>query len=247
MKTKIMNGNGRIKVGIVGSLHGNERLGAHVIDRISRMRIPKEVSVVGVVANIDAMRQNRRFLDTDGNRCFPGSRDGNREEKMAYEVLAVLRGCNYVIDIHSTYAQQADTIISTKESQAELIKHIPVKKVLVMSNAIASGGSLIDHVKCGVSIEFSRKRPTDYVTQKVMHALESVAGGKSYGVKETYRIIGFFGEKKKDYRFKNFKEITDMRVKEKFKISDKVFPVFVGEKGYGANCMIAVPFRWHYE
>jgi len=243
VETISAGGNGGVKVGIVGSLHGNEKLGARVIDMLRRMKMPKGVGVIGIIANTEAMKHNKRFLDVDGNRCFPGSPNGNSEERMAHNVLEALKGCDYVIDIHSTYASQPDTIISTKESSAKLLEHIPIRKVLVMGDAIASGRALIDHVRCGVSIEFSRKKSTRYVAQKVALTIWALAQGKRYKDKEVYKVIGFFGEKGKDYGFRNFKPVESADVKKKFGLDtpDKLFPVFIGEKGYGPYCMMAVP------
>ena len=235
--------NGNIKLGIVGSLHGNEKLGARVIEMLRRMKMPKGVGVIGIIANTEAMKHNKRFLDVDGNRCFPGSPNGNNEERMAYNMLEALKECDYVIDIHSTYASQPDTIIITKESSKKLVNYIPIRKVLVMSGAIASGRALIDHVKCGVSIEFSRKKSTRYVAQKIMLTILALAQGKKYKNKEFYKVIGFFGEKGKDYGFRNFKPVESADVKKKFGLDtpDKLFPVFIGERGYGSYCMMATP------
>jgi len=227
------------KICIVGSLHGNELIGKEVIDYLAKKKPKTKLSIIGIIANTEAMKLKKRFVDVDGNRCFPGSKNGNTEERMAYEILKVTKDCDYVIDIHSTHAKQPDTIIIIKKNAMKLAKYIPIKKVLFMGKSIASGKALIDHVKCGVSIEFNRKRSKEYVAKKITKAIEAIEKGKLYNKKEIYKVLGFYGKKDSSYKWKNFKEIKEKEVKKQFPKAKRLYPVFIGEPSYSFYCMLA--------
>jgi len=226
------------KVCLIGSLHGNELIGKEVIDYLARKKPKTKLNIIGIVANTKAMKLGKRFVDVDGNRCFPGSPDGNVEERMAYEILKATKDCDYVIDIHSTYAMQPDVIILTKIKAIKLAKSIPIKKILFMGKSIASGKALIDHVKCGVSIEFNRNRSKEYVAKKITKAIKAIEKGKLYENKEIYKVLGLYGKKDSNYKWKNFKEIKEKEVKREFQKSKKLYPVFIGEPSYSFYCMI---------
>jgi len=220
-------------------LHGNELIGKEVIDYLATKKPKTKLSIIGIVANTEAMKIRKRFIDVDGNRCFPGSPDGNVEERMAYEILKATKDCDYVIDIHSTYANQPDVIILTKKKAMKLAKYIPIKKILFMGKSIASGKALIDHVKCGVSIEFNRKRSKEYVAKEITKAIKAIEEDKPYENKEIYKVLGFYGKKDSSHKWKNFKEIKEKEVKREFQKSKKLYPVFIDEPSYSFYCMVA--------
>ena len=57
-------------VAIVGCVHGNEKIGAEVIQRLEgTLKIDSAVKYV--VANEEAMQLNQRFISSDLNRSFP--------------------------------------------------------------------------------------------------------------------------------------------------------------------------------
>jgi hypothetical protein len=245
METKVINKatNKKPKVCMVGSLHGNELIGKEVIEYLATKKPKTKLSIIGIVANIEAIKIRKRFIDVDGNRCFPGSPNGNVEERMAYEILKVTKDCDYVIDIHSTYAKQPDVIIITKKKAMKLARYIPIKKVLFMGKSIASGKALIDHVKCGVSIEFNRKRSKEYVAKMIIKAIKAIEKGKIYNKKEIYKVLGFYGKKDSRYKWKNFKEIKEKEVKKQFPKAKRLYPIFIGEPSYSFYCMLATKIK----
>ena len=59
---------------LICCLHGNEGYGLEVCKGQSLFPF--------VLANEKALEENKRFIDWDLNRCFPGNRKGNYEEKI---------------------------------------------------------------------------------------------------------------------------------------------------------------------
>ena len=79
---------------IVCCLHGNERYGFEVSKNQSFFPF--------FLSNKKAFIEDKRFIDTDLNRCFPGKLEGNHEEKLAYNLIKKLKHFYYVIDLHSS-------------------------------------------------------------------------------------------------------------------------------------------------
>ncbi|MCL5099958.1 MAG: succinylglutamate desuccinylase/aspartoacylase family protein [Candidatus Marsarchaeota archaeon] len=235
-------GSGNVKIAVVGSIHGNELVGSRVIARLA-MNPPAGVWLRLIVANEAAISLNRRFVDVDGNRCFPGSRNGNTEQRMAFELLEAIEGCDYLIDIHSTFARQPDIIIVTHKRAMALARRIPVKKIVVMERAIANGGSLIDYADCGVSLEFSRSRSTAYVENIVRTTISNLVTHRETSGKEMYHSIRFVPKLGTPSGIRNFimvKKGATIQVAngKRIRSATSFYPLFFGEKGYAGLCMM---------
>ena len=212
----------KLVIGIVACLHGNELLGKHVIELLKKVSL-RRGAFSFILANKEAMRQNKRFIHTDLNRCFPGSEKGNHEERLAAELMKQLEKCDYVIDIHSTTADTENFVVITKNQARKLAFSAPLKKLVIMQKAIAGNKSLIDNVNCGISIEFNRKTKAGHVKEIVLKTIENLIKGKQVK-KEVYSVYGMKKKDKRDIQLTNFKKTT--LDKEAF------YPVLFGEKEY---------------
>ncbi|MEK6968774.1 MAG: succinylglutamate desuccinylase/aspartoacylase family protein [Nanoarchaeota archaeon] len=139
---------------IIVCVHGDEKYGVEVIKKIKKFTNKTSV----IIANPEALKKNKRFVDVDLNRCFPGKARGNREERIAFSLTKALKQFDYVIDLHSSSTETEPFIITTRIStdHKKLISCIPVRKVVIMTKKLAKGKALIDHCKCGVSIEIGQ-------------------------------------------------------------------------------------------
>lgn len=149
-------GNGAPVVLIVGSVHGDEVVGKKVIERLKKVSI-KRGTLITLVANPKALAKNKRYLDSDLNRVFPGKINGDREEKIASKIFTLLQKVEYVLDIHSTETNTKDLVIIKKNNKniKNLIRLIQPKRVLLMSEKVGQG-SLINHHLAAVSLELGR-------------------------------------------------------------------------------------------
>ncbi|MFH1455735.1 MAG: succinylglutamate desuccinylase/aspartoacylase family protein [archaeon] len=215
-----------MKVGIVSCVHGNETLGKEVVDRMVSFN---QGNLFFIFANKKAFTQQKRFVDKDLNRCFPGKKFGCHEEMLAYDLMFKLKQ-DFVIDIHSTTAKTESFVIITKinDKVKKLVRCIPLEKVVFMEPQIANGKALIDHVNCGVAIEFGSDVDAFDVVLTTLKNLGVVNGKKKFVEQKFYSVYGVLNGNKK---FTNFKLSED---------KGKLFyPVLHGEKHYGFTCMKA--------
>ncbi|MCX6734214.1 MAG: succinylglutamate desuccinylase/aspartoacylase family protein [Candidatus Peregrinibacteria bacterium] len=103
------NGQSDKPVCIMGSIHGNERVGAAVLKELREILSTTDLrsDVYLVLGNPEAYRADKRYIDTDMNRLFGADRDvvspgDNVEEKRVAEIAPVLSESHYLLDIHST-------------------------------------------------------------------------------------------------------------------------------------------------
>jgi len=176
-----------MKIAVVACLHGDEIYGLEV-----GKRLPINFSFF--IANKEAIRENKRFIDTDLNRCFPGKESGNNEEIIAYELINRLYGFDCVIDLHSTSNKCPLFGIITKvnKEKIELAKLLRLKKLVIMIPSYASGKALIDFVKCGISLEVGphdRKQNVDEAVNAIKSLLKNDSKKDELKVYEVFDII----------------------------------------------------------
>jgi len=143
--------------------HGNERIGLKVAEEIKKLQISSEILAVQI-ANKKALDANKRYIDQDLNRSFPGKKSGNHEQELAYALLPNIKSADLVIDIHSTTSRLKDAIIVTKldKRTRECIGVIQPKYVLLMN--ATKRNALISAAKVGIAFEYGKDK--DIVTLK---------------------------------------------------------------------------------
>jgi len=233
-------GEGFPRVAVVGCVHGDELIGKHIIENLEKIK-PTKGEIKLILANTLAMEKRVRYIDSDLNRVFPGKPNGNHEEKLAHKLTKELQDVDYVIDIHSTTAKTESFVIVTKRCSLKLAKLIPLKKVVLMTDKLAKGKALIDHVRCGVSIEFSRRCPKKYALNIVKSALANLGIIKFYKRRvkqEVYEAYDLF-EKPENFvgTLRNFSlinrgEIIGYSNGKKIVADEDFYPIFYGEKAY---------------
>jgi hypothetical protein len=92
---------------VVGGVHGDEPLGVEIVEALRERPVP---SIDALIANPEARQSNRRYVDADLNRVFPGTLDDPAyEARRAYELRDQLNGeYDLIIDFHNTHAANND-------------------------------------------------------------------------------------------------------------------------------------------
>ena len=119
------------KVFIVGGTHGNEQIGAFLVENLSKELVKNQFSfpVETLVANPKAVRRKIRYIDADLNRLFKTEELENLN-KSSYEnerarVINNIIGPkgdnnNFLIDLHTTNANMGVTIMTPQQTPFQL-------------------------------------------------------------------------------------------------------------------------------
>jgi hypothetical protein len=212
-----MNLNKNIKIGIVSIVHGDEVIGKNVCNALKK----KYYEVEFIEANKEAFRQNKRYVDVDLNRCFPGKKEGNHEEKIAYQLCQDLKKFDLIIDIHSTKAKTEPFAILTNLNfdLMQVIKNSILEKVCIMCNEVASGKALIDFCD-GFSVEVNENMSVEECTD-IIESIINQTGKKNLEVFQVFEVV-----KEKMSNLKNF-ELHE----------SGFYPVLYGEPDYDFECL----------
>lgn len=151
------------KVTVVCCLHGNEKIGVKIYDYFVN-KLTKMANFQTLLTNTEAIKENKRYIDTDLNRSFPGKKDGNYEERLAIEILNNISKDDYIIDVHSTVANmEIVAIVSSLSPEVrKLINLTSIKNIVVMKPEIVVT-SLIGNCPKSISIEASREIESEMI------------------------------------------------------------------------------------
>lgn len=196
-----------MKIAVVCCLHGTEPYGLEVVKKLP-------VSIYFFVGNKKALKQNKRFIETDLNRCFPGNNFGNHEEKIASKLYKKLKDFDYVIDLHSSsnVCSVFGIITNPKNEKIELAKKLGLKRLIIMKESIASGKALIDFVKCGISIEVGPHNRLQNI-EEVLDLISNLIENKNYSNDIIiYKVFKVIKKEKYNILINNFEEINENQI-----------------------------------
>ncbi len=241
-------GKGSPKIAIVGCVHGDEIMGQKVIRELKKIKL-KKGSLTFIIANPKALAKKKRFIKKDLNRCFPGRKKGNFEEKLACELNKILKSFDLVIDVHATNSDLGKIIGITKldNKMKQFLKLIPIKNVALFSKKLFGSGELIRSAKPGVTFDYGpnksgknyKKALTDL--KIILRNLGFISGKKKiFKMKNFYRFFGSYNVPKNFTQNKQLKELQLIRkgqligsANKKNIYSNKTFyPLFLGKGSY---------------
>ena len=187
-------------VAIVGCLHGDEIIGKLTINKLVKLTL-EQGSITGIIGNPKALARKKRFISTDLNRSFPGKSKGVSETRRAFELTKLLRPYDLCLDIHATNSNFESLIIVTKLTKniKAILKLLPIKKVALMQSADFKKGTMLNHVKLGIALEYgpnkSGKNHLHAVSdlKQLFVNLKMINGSlKQYPHKILYRVFGAY-------------------------------------------------------
>ena len=119
------------KVFIVGGTHGNEQIGAFLVENLSKELVENQFSfpVETLVANPKAVRRKIRYIDSDLNRLFRmdelkkldrSSYENERARVINHMIGPKGDNNNFLIDLHTTNANMGVTIMTPQQSTFQL-------------------------------------------------------------------------------------------------------------------------------
>lgn len=148
-------GDGQPEVAVVAGIHGDEPCGVRAVERLLAEDPDVERPVKFIIANEEALEAQKRYLESDLNRAFPGDPDAEtHEDRLAHDLAREVEGCT-VLALHSTqsYAEPIAVIDTVDEIALAIAPRLPVN-VLIETDEFTDG-RLIEHahtieVECGL-------------------------------------------------------------------------------------------------
>jgi predicted deacylase len=136
--------------------HGDEKVGLRVAEFFQKHNQIKKGTLIINIANKEAVKANKRFLEKDLNRVFPGKIDGTHEERLAHEMAPFIQAFDLVIDVHSTNTGVSSTLILEKYNKKilEIVSAVKPRRALVMR--ATKSNALISMAKMGIAFEYGR-------------------------------------------------------------------------------------------
>lgn len=184
-------------VAIIGSIHGNERLGAGIIAELEKRMQPEKIhgTLTLILGNPEAYVKNTRFIDCDLNRLFgsgafekiltKATETLHTEEKRACEIAPFLKKTDYLLDIHSTIKPSVPFVYCENTK-----KHLELAQLFETAYIVSPDPRLdvLDLQQCtdnfvnsrgGIGITYEggwHQKPLDFTKtlEKTIHFLEYV-------------------------------------------------------------------------
>lgn len=126
----------------VTCMHGNERLPALAL---ASQGIPQ------FVANTEAVKQNKRFVESDLNAAF-GKAETNYETRRAAEILHEIPESNIVIDFHSCESRSESFAIIVDSAMLPVALRAGLRKIVLMTYSVKKDHALVNY-RNGISVE----------------------------------------------------------------------------------------------
>lgn len=217
-----------MKILVIGGMHGNEMLG---IDLVKSLQENPLENIDSVLANEEAIKINKRFINQDLNRSFPGvESSGIYEQQRPIELLDTL-------DFHNTFCPDNDCTFVGEGANEGLLG---ASWLLGLPRVIVADYDCINKyaLNC-VSIEISvqsRLNDVKIWRQKLqMLAEKEIADCRAVSEVEKFRFVYRMTLEDKtrlnldQANLRAFQSI-DQNLAEKMGIKTPAYPIFINDK-----------------
>ncbi|MBS3081209.1 succinylglutamate desuccinylase/aspartoacylase family protein [Candidatus Pacearchaeota archaeon] len=127
------NSEGKKLVVLVG-VHGNEVCGVKAADFLLPKLKIEFGKVTFIYANLEAIKQNKRFVDQNLNRCFLNQQsldiEKSLEGRTAKGIIPYLEEADALLDIHASLTKDSVPFVICDESNIETAKILGAKKIV---------------------------------------------------------------------------------------------------------------------
>jgi succinylglutamate desuccinylase len=212
---------------ILAGVHGNEICGIKAFDSIiPKIRI-KSGKVIFIYANLKAIKQSKRQIEKNLNRCFyknqPIEIKGKLEGKTAKEIIPYLDSADFMLDIHASFTKDTKPFVICDKKQLGKANIFDSKIVTYNWDSFEPGST--DYYmnqknkpgfcfECGYSsdeksIEIAKKIIINFLvyTKNIPGTLFNRNNQKFFRIKSIY--------KNKDYQFKKSRFFRDFEKADK--------------------------------
>lgn len=210
------------KILLVVATHGNEKIGLEVIENLKKQNLEKYFETL--IANPEALKQNKRFLEADLNRSYPGEKNSKiYEKRKAFENLQIAKKYQYIIDIHEADRGKDDFIILSRKEKGNFpLEFINLRRVLFWPEPKGPMGEILEN---SIELEFGardkdRKKMVEKATKIVKQFINLVTTQSNKKLFNQKKYFYVYQELlKKDFQGK----IDQLKDFEKFTNKDESF------------------------
>ncbi|WP_257298346.1 succinylglutamate desuccinylase/aspartoacylase family protein [Haloarchaeobius sp. FL176] len=246
-------GDGEPALVVVVGQHGDESCGERAMERLlADDDLQLTGAVTFVVANEHAAELERRFVDEDLNRAYPGDHEASSHEAGLASDLLDAVGDRVVLDLHST--------VSTEEPFALYQRLTPRSRQLLERTGLdravdirTEPGGLTNHVE-GVAVECGRKGTeaavdnAERIVRNVLAAYGVVADEAAVGDPTVFEVTERVDGAGYDFLGENFVvvpagEAFARRGEEEFIADEPFYPVLMSTDGYDESVGFAAQLR----
>lgn len=122
-------------------VHGNEKAWINALDELLQDFSIDAGTVYCIYANIQAIKEDKRYIEKNMNRCFLKNISATvYEEQRAQEIISYLNQSDYLLDIHNT-TNKENSIPMLISEYPELGKYFAVPYVVSWFDILHPGGS----------------------------------------------------------------------------------------------------------
>jgi Predicted deacylase len=186
-------------IGLTASIHGNELNGIPIIQNvITSLDATKMKGTVVAIPGLNPLaiaNNQREFIDLqDLNRLFPGKKDGNRSQQMAYQIAQkIIPLFNYHVDLHTASFGRVNSLYGRgdmKDHMLSTMLRILEPDIIVSNKGVASFGEASGLTMRAYAISKGVKSITlEYGNPQVYQADMIERGTK--GVADLLKWLGF--------------------------------------------------------
>lgn len=155
-----------LTLAIMVGVHGNEKIGVLILDKLRNLPIVSG-KVYVIVANPTAVEKSTRYINVNLNRRFGNDTDEYPEDRLARNIETYLDSSDALLDIHS-YNESMDRPFAIGElDELEIMAKMPVSVISTGWDEFEQGASdyyMHKRGKIGVCLECgSSERPESYI------------------------------------------------------------------------------------
>lgn len=138
---------------IMGGVHGNELCGVRAIEQCNV--VPRKGKITLILANLEAIEKNVRFIENDLNRSFNLTEE-TKEIRIANELKPFLKEADALLDLHASSSKDSEPFAICQPQSLDVVRYLPVTKVVTNIDKFHAGSTdeyMNKQNKIGICVE----------------------------------------------------------------------------------------------